>query len=246
MRWGPRPMVWITLPMAPAFTSSPAFTVARFSKRSRIGHRVDALRLRLHLPGLGQLLEGGHARLVGHEVLAVLHHPHPERAALVRDGCARHELDLRVLEDLALVGRTLGLGEALRERGREVVLLGEERGELAPAALHRLDLRVDVAVVQADGREADAGGPRRCGRRRGLGRGTEGAGPRPTPPLPWSRSWTARTPADPIDPCSWLCLRASRGPLYYVARVRCGAPLRGNIGPEPSFLERGKGEEHPR
>ena len=33
-RWGPRPIVWITSPIAPAFTSSPAFTVARFSMRS--------------------------------------------------------------------------------------------------------------------------------------------------------------------------------------------------------------------
>ena len=28
------PSVWMTLPMAPALTSSPAFTVARFSWRS--------------------------------------------------------------------------------------------------------------------------------------------------------------------------------------------------------------------
>ena len=34
VRCGPRPTVWITRPMAPAFTSSPAFTVARFSSRS--------------------------------------------------------------------------------------------------------------------------------------------------------------------------------------------------------------------
>ena len=34
IRCGPRPMVWTTRPMAPALTSSPAFTVARFSSRS--------------------------------------------------------------------------------------------------------------------------------------------------------------------------------------------------------------------
>ena len=33
-RCGPSPRVWTTLPMAPAFTSSPARTVAAFSKRS--------------------------------------------------------------------------------------------------------------------------------------------------------------------------------------------------------------------
>ena len=34
VRWGPRPTVCTTFPMAPAFTSSPAFTVALFSSRS--------------------------------------------------------------------------------------------------------------------------------------------------------------------------------------------------------------------
>ena len=34
MRCGPSPIVWITRPIAPAFTSSPALTVARFSNRS--------------------------------------------------------------------------------------------------------------------------------------------------------------------------------------------------------------------
>ena len=47
--------------------------------------RVDAARLRLHAPHLGELLERGDARLVGHVVLAVLHHADAERRALVGD-----------------------------------------------------------------------------------------------------------------------------------------------------------------
>ena len=34
IRCGPSPTVWTTFPMAPAFTSSPARTVAAFSNRS--------------------------------------------------------------------------------------------------------------------------------------------------------------------------------------------------------------------
>ena len=47
--------------------------------------RVDAPGLRLHATHLGELLERGDARLVGHVVLAVLHHADAERRALVRD-----------------------------------------------------------------------------------------------------------------------------------------------------------------
>ena len=40
---------------------------------------------RLHLAHLGELLERRDARLVGHVVLAVLHHANAERRALDRD-----------------------------------------------------------------------------------------------------------------------------------------------------------------
>ena len=75
--------------------------------------RVDAARLRLHPAHLGELLERGDARLVGHVVLAVLHHADAERRALVRDGGAEHELDGAVLEDLVLLRASLACGNRL-------------------------------------------------------------------------------------------------------------------------------------
>ena len=54
--------------------------------------RVDAPGLGLDAAHLGQLLERRHARLVGHEVLAVAHDLDAERRALVRDRRAHDEL----------------------------------------------------------------------------------------------------------------------------------------------------------
>ena len=95
-----------------------------------VDDRVDAARLRLHPPHLGQLLERRHAGLVDHEVLAVAHDLDAERRALVRDRGAGHELDRGVLEDLALAARELRLRKALGEGRGEVGLLREEGDEL--------------------------------------------------------------------------------------------------------------------
>ena len=72
--------------------------------------RVDAAGLGLHAPHLGQLLERRDARLVGHVVLAVLHHADADRRALVRNRRAQHQLDGRVLENLVLAARDLDCG----------------------------------------------------------------------------------------------------------------------------------------
>ena len=57
-----------------------------------------------------------------------------------------------------LAARQLRLREALRERRDQIRLLREERDQLAAAADDRLDLPVDVAVVQADGGKANRAG----------------------------------------------------------------------------------------
>ena len=69
-----------------------------------------------------------------------------ERGPLVGDGSAHDELDLWIVQDLALAPGPLRPRVPLGERGRQVRLLGEEGGELATAAGDRLDLPVDVPV----------------------------------------------------------------------------------------------------
>ena len=88
--------------------------------------RVDAFRLGLDLAHLGELIEGGDARLVGHVVLAVLHHPDPERRPLDRDARAEDQLDRRVVQDLVLAAGRLRLREGLGEGGQQVRLLRED------------------------------------------------------------------------------------------------------------------------
>ena len=127
--------------------------------------RVDALGRGLNLAHLGELVERRDPRLVDHVVLAVLHHANAERAALVGDGGAHDELQRFVLEDLRLAARDLDVRMPLDELGDEVGLLRVHRHELAAAALHRGDLPVDVAVVDADDAELDLG--RRLARQRG-------------------------------------------------------------------------------
>ena len=57
----------------------------------------------------------------------------PERRALVRDGGAHDQLELRILEDLPLAAGELRLREPLGEGRGQVRLLRVERDELAAA-----------------------------------------------------------------------------------------------------------------
>jgi hypothetical protein len=126
--------------------------------------RIDPFGLRLDFLHLGELFERGHARLVGHEVLAVLHHLDAERRAFVRDRRADHELNRLVFEDFALAAYELRFRKPLGERRGEIGLLRVERHQLAAAALDRFALAVDVPVIESNRREPD---PRRSrGRRR--------------------------------------------------------------------------------
>ena len=59
--------------------------------------------LRLHAAHLGELLERRDARLVGHVVLAVLHHADAERRPLVGDAALSTSWIVAVFEDLLLV-----------------------------------------------------------------------------------------------------------------------------------------------
>ena len=117
--------------------------------------RVDAAGLRLHAAHLGQLLERRDARLVGHVVLAVLHHADADRRAVGRNRRAQHQLDARVLENLVLAARHLDAGEPLLKILHQVRLFGVDPHQLAAAALHGADLAVDVIVVDADDGESD-------------------------------------------------------------------------------------------
>ena len=123
-----------------------------------IADREDAAGLGLHAAQLGELVERGGARLVEHHVLAGAHGADRHRGAVGEDAGADDELDLRVVEDGALVGDALGLGKCLGEGGGEIVL-GRVEGLQAAAgvACMTVDLAVDVAVVDADDGERETG-----------------------------------------------------------------------------------------
>ena len=92
----------------------------------------------------------------------MLHDPDAQRRAIARDGGADDETDGGVVQDLLLAaGRPRG-GEAFEEGREQVRFLRVDGDELSTAALDRLDLAVDVAVVEADDGKPDA-----CGRCQG-------------------------------------------------------------------------------
>ena len=112
------------------------------------------------LPGFGgllfgavQLFEGGERRLVGEIILAGVHHPQPERAALGGDRRTRDQPHLRILQDLRFAAGGLGAGMLLEQRfhfgGIGVVHPFEGAAGLGQAVAHA----VDVAVVKRRGGE---------------------------------------------------------------------------------------------
>jgi hypothetical protein len=80
----------------------------------------------------------------------VLHHPDSEWRPLVRDRGAQYQLDRRVVQNFALASGRFRLRKPFQERGRQIGLLREHGHQLTAATLHRLDLAVDVGVVDAD------------------------------------------------------------------------------------------------
>ena len=169
-RWGPRPTVWITLPIAPACTSSPAFTVARFSCRSLyITEKIRfvwAWTLRTSASCASVVIAG----LSERKSLPAFITRMPSGArSLAMAALATSAIRLSSRISCSLFAST-AFGIALGERGGEVRLLGVEADQLAAGADERLAHPVDVAVVHADRGEPDARlAGRLGGRRLGLG-----------------------------------------------------------------------------
>src|SRR5262245_44563038 len=124
--------------------------------------RDNALRVLLNTPYVGKLLERGHARLVQHHVLAVLHRLDRDAGALVRDHRADNQSNRWIVVDFLGGPCKLRVGEPLGELGYQLWLLRVERHQRAAASRDRLDLPIDVIVIQAERSEPN---PSRAGRR---------------------------------------------------------------------------------
>ena len=62
--------------------------------------RLNALHFRLHTLDFGKLIQKGDARLVGHVILAMLHHADSQRRALLRDDGTQDKLNRWIVHDL--------------------------------------------------------------------------------------------------------------------------------------------------
>src|SRR6185436_1044590 len=92
----------------------------------RIKNGEDAAGLSLDAAKLGELVEGGRARLVEHHVLAVAHGADRHRRALSEYAGADDEPDLGILEYCPFVADAPGPGKRLRKGGGQIILRGEE------------------------------------------------------------------------------------------------------------------------
>ncbi|MNT68709.1 hypothetical protein D3C72_2069630 [compost metagenome] len=120
-----------------------------------IEHRIDAAGLLLHALELLELGEGGHARLVGQHVLAMLHGGNGDRGPIGRNGRGQHHRYGGVFQDGARIADAPGLGISGGEGRREVVLDGVEGDELGAGILEAVNLAIDMAVIDADGGKLD-------------------------------------------------------------------------------------------
>ena len=144
------------MPIAPACTSSPAFTVARFSCRSLyITEKirfVSAWTLRTSASCASVVIAG----LSERKSLPAFITRMPSGArSLAIAALATSWIRLSSRISCSLLA-SLAFGIALAERGGEVGLLGVEADQLAAGADERVALAVDVAVVHADRGEPDA------------------------------------------------------------------------------------------
>src|SRR5262245_14383162 len=126
-----------------------------------VDDRINPLRLRLHPPHLGELLERRDAWLVDEKVLAVLHDANAERRTLHWDNRRKHECDGWILENLALVARHLHSRISRGELGEQLRLFDVDARELSTAAADRVHHPVDVRMVGADNGKAESR-RRRC------------------------------------------------------------------------------------
>src|SRR6185436_17596052 len=117
--------------------------------------RPDARGLALHAAHALELVERRDARLVGHEILAGAHRLDREVGALVEHGRAGEETDRRIVEQRAPVGDARHVREALDESLERLrIAVGPVADAFAAGVQQALDLVVDVAMVEADRREA--------------------------------------------------------------------------------------------
>ena len=114
---------------------------------------VLAARLLYRPSGLGELRQGGQGRLVGEVVLAMAHDPQSQSGVLGRHSRARHELDARILQDLAFARRHPHAREPLGEGGRLGRVGVEDPLELRTGLGQPVAHAVNVAVVEGDGGE---------------------------------------------------------------------------------------------
>jgi hypothetical protein len=110
------------------------------------------------------------------------HHAHAERRALVGNDRRQHHLNRGVVEQFLLAARDLGLWVPLAEFREQVRFLRVDGDHLAAAADDRVAHAVDVRVIDAANRKAQArllSGLHR-GTRRGVGRARRDRGRRET------------------------------------------------------------------
>jgi hypothetical protein len=101
------------------------------------------------------IVERRNARLVAQKVFAGLHHPHPQRSALIRNLRAQHQLDRRVVDNLILRRNRLHVREPLLEILKLVRFTGPRTHQHSAATLHGADHAIDMVMAHPAHAELD-------------------------------------------------------------------------------------------
>src|ERR1700730_12977921 len=102
-----------------------------------------------------ELSQRGHAGLVRHEILAGAHNLDAQGCSVSIYASARHQSDIRIVEDASATIEAERLRIARGEIGGEIVLRREKACEGRARAKQRIHLAEDVIMVDADDGEAD-------------------------------------------------------------------------------------------
>jgi hypothetical protein len=102
-----------------------------------------------------ELSQRGHAGLVRHEILAGAHNLDAQGCSVSIYASARHQSDIRIVEDASATIEADRLRIARGEIGGEIVLRREKACEGRARANQRIHLAEDVIMVDADDGEAD-------------------------------------------------------------------------------------------
>src|ERR1700726_226931 len=106
--------------------------------------RIDALRFRLHTAHFFELSQRGHARLVRHEILAGAHNLDAQGCSVSIYAGARHQGDIRIVEDASATIEA----DRLRIARGEIVLRREKACEGRARAKQRIHLAEDVIIAK--------------------------------------------------------------------------------------------------